>query len=320
MKAIGIFIVCAVVLAASIALFLLGSGLEKAESSARSDRSLPTDGRGTAPADSASHRLSAQVTLTAEKGTKSKASWTEFEERFRAGDYKWIVTNAKSAPQAGSYSFAIQALAACADLLSKGTEQRQASALERAAAGSPAKDARIRALHALFLSCDGLGDLQSLVAQRSALSKEIKLAGDAREAMLTEVNEVLADRRIPREQRQERVIQLLNLDDPEAARALIGPLTSRGATMRGAQIPAEDLGLYRTAWSMAICSSYGACGGNNSREGHLECAMNGDCQYLTTLQKVEQMTPPFMYPRVYDFYLQIQNSLSQRNFGAFGVP
>lgn len=157
-------------------------------------------------------------------------------------------------------------------------------------------------------------------SQLVALSNETGPAGDSIEKLSREAM-TLADPAIPRERRQARVAELLALDDPEAIVALQSALVAgRGSTLEGKPIPPSEAGLYRLAWDVTLCETYGRCAGPDSTFSHNRCFRDSDCQYLPTPQLVYAMTPPFYSGSVNDYVNRIRQNLGRRNFAAFGVP
>src|SRR5262245_31292688 len=54
----------------------------------------------------------------------SKAPWRTFDSAYKAGNYAWLVANARSSPQSGSYSYAIKALASCMEIMARGPDDK----------------------------------------------------------------------------------------------------------------------------------------------------------------------------------------------------
>src|SRR5438874_2379475 len=76
------------------------------------------------------------------------APWQAFGQKYREGDYAWIVANAKSVPQAGSYSFAIKVLWECIALMSRGSLEDQLAKLNTSPLQK--RELQANALKALF--------------------------------------------------------------------------------------------------------------------------------------------------------------------------
>lgn len=250
----------------------------------------------------------------------SKAPWSAFHERYKKGDFVWLVSNARAAPQAGSYSYAIKALNECATIASMGTQSAQRQRIESSVSEGSLRVAKLKALDELYAPCRAFTDAEALKQQRAKLSQELPQAGDAQAMMLTEAHTRLRDTNIPKDERQRRLGELLGMDDPEVASALKAVLTADGATFEGVRLSPSDRGPFSVAWEMAMCSTFGECVGRDSRRSHSDCLLHSECQYLDTFDRVTQYTPPAFAQQIHQYYSRIQSNLASRSYSAFGVP
>src|SRR5262245_46364246 len=118
------------------------STLEARSKGERGNEAAKRDPPPLAPATSRESRPSPRV---------SQAPWASLEDRYRAGDYIWLLSNARSSPETGSYSYGIRVVSDCAQLLAAGGEGEQLAKLNTTLpANDPTRNARIAALKALF--------------------------------------------------------------------------------------------------------------------------------------------------------------------------
>lgn len=251
----------------------------------------------------------------------SRAPWAGLEERVRQGDYLWIVRNARAFPEAGSYAYAIRVLGACAELLIHGKEQDQLQRLDRALpADDPLRKVRQDAIRAVFKPCDGLGSFEQMNTARRSLDAEIRKANDAYEQMSDDATNRLANLDVPKDERQQRLGELLAQEDASTASALKAVLAADGSSFEGDRLSALERIPYRMAWEMVICDLYGACGGRTSWRAHFECALHGQCDYWDTFQRVTLIVPIYMGAPTASYYRRIKDNLLRRNYEAFGLP
>jgi hypothetical protein len=250
----------------------------------------------------------------------SNAPWALFDEKFRQGDYRWLLANARSAPKNGSLSFAIMALGPCDRLSQRGSEEEQARKLETAELDATLRAIRRAALKSMYSRCEGLPEREELHRLLTGLREAIPTAGDALYDAQRDVSLRLSDSAIPKAERQAKLVQYLALDDASIM-GVRSALSARGATVGGQTISsALDAAAAQTAWSLIMCSRYADCAGPGSRESDEECLLYGRCEYLNRWQGVERALPPFLFSRVSEFYAGIDKNLEARNYSAFGLP
>ena len=247
---------------------------------------------------------------------ESRAPWAPLQRRFQAGDYAWLIANARSAPELGSLHFALKAISHCVQVRSLPSVDGRLASLKRLGAHNYEEQAR--ALAALRAPCAEMGDLLQLRMEKAALELALGNANDPVQALARE-QERLLDRSVPANERERRIAELLALDDEAAAQAVRAAVTSSGATFEGQPIAAGDELPYRLAWDLVLCSRYGKCLGPDTTEGHWECITRATCDYRTTAQRVEAFAGT-QSPRVADLYARIERNLASRNFTAFGPP
>ncbi len=252
-------------------------------------------------------------------GSASTAPWVLYEDKYRSGDYAWIVTNARSSPAAGSYSFALRVMWECIDLLRMGDHATQVAGLKKASRQDQDFKVRVAALDSMFARCANLGSLEHLQAERARISEETIPAGDAYERMRLNADR-LVDPKLPKEQRQRELADLLAMKDPNVALALRRVMTTEGAIFEGQKLGRVDRNLYGLAWEMALCTHFDACARPDAFRDKQRCVLHGECDSMTTAQRVQQMTPPLLFGRVREFYDRISTSLAAENYAAFGVP
>ncbi len=320
MKKILIAIVLAA-LAAGVAIYLATGSVAPAPAAVQpsaapvtAPSSAPAPQANAAPISSPDAIRPAQPSAVA----ASKAAWSSYEARYRKGDYAWLLANARSAPEKGSYTMAIKALAPCFNLLKRGNQDYQAEALERSEPDPQLRAVKRAALQAMFARCANLPDARALGTQLNALATERASAGDA--VYLVERDMPgLVETRLPRQARQKRLEELLAMNDVSVATLIQGMFIRPGVTFDGAAVSAADLVPYQAAWALATCSEYGECGGAGSVQADENCLYRGNCDYLDTWQTVQRELPPSMTARVRSYYERMHDNLSRGNYGAFGV-
>jgi hypothetical protein len=248
----------------------------------------------------------------------SKAPWSSLQARYRKGDYAWLLANARSAPEKGSYTMALKALAPCFNLLKRGNQDYQAGALERSEPDPQLRAVKRAALQAMFARCANLPDAQALGTQLAALTAERAAAGDAMWLVERDMPG-LVETRLPKEARQRRLEELLAMNDASVATLMQNMFIRPGVTFDGAAVSAADLVPYQAAWALAMCSEYGECGGAGSVQADENCLYRGNCDYLDTWQTVQRELPPSMTERARSYYTRMHDNLSRGNYGAFGV-
>jgi hypothetical protein len=246
----------------------------------------------------------------------SRAPWAAFERRYEAGDYAWLIANARAAPHLGSLHFAFRAISHCVQVRSLAYADERLAGLKRL--GAPDADVQMRALAALRAPCAELGDLTSLKIEKAALELALGTGNDPVQAVVRETERLL-DRSIPVAERERKIAELLALDDQVAAQAVREAVTSSGATFEGKPIAGDDALAYRLAWDLVLCSRYGKCLAPQALASHWECLNQSACDYRTTAQRVDALAGS-RAERVADLYARIERHLSARNFAAFGPP
>ena len=171
----------------------------------------------------------------------------------------------------------------------------------------------------MFDACAPLGTKEQMLQRQKALSAETIAAGDAIEAMVTDAMAV-TDKKLPLDERQKRLQQLLALDDSMAIDALKGAFARPGTKLDGQTIPEDALRYYGAAWDLVNCANFGACRGVGSNEALLECAHWSRCDFADTWTKVDQLLPPMSRDKVEYFFRHIQANLAARNYQNFTVP
>jgi hypothetical protein len=282
-------------------------------------RVIPTVETSTTPATPRATAIDAAPPSLPESrsaAVASRAPWAALQRRYRAGDYAWLIANARTAPEMGSLHFAFRAISHCMQVRSMPGVDERLAALKRM--GAPNHEQQARALATLRAPCAELGDVMSLKIERGALELALATANDPVQALVREP-ERLIDRNVPASERERRIQELLALDDEAAAQAVRATVTTSGATFEGQPIAGEDELPYRLAWELVMCSRYGKCLGPDAMESHWECINQAACDYRTTAQRVEAFAGS-RSRRVADFYARIERDLSARNFAAFGPP
>src|SRR5260221_3424847 len=231
MKKILIAIVLAA-MAAGVAIYLATGSVAPAPGPARpaitAPSSAPAPQADAAPISSPVAIRPAQPSAVA----ASKAPWSTFEARYRKGDYAWLLANARSAPEKGSYTMALKALAPCFNLLKRGNQDYQAEALERSEPDPQLRAVKRAALQAMFARCSNLPDAQALGTQLNALTTERAAAGDA--VYLVERDMPgLVETRLPKEARQKRLEELLAMNDASVATLIQNMFIRSGVTFEG---------------------------------------------------------------------------------------
>ncbi len=317
MKKILIAIVLAA-MAAGVAIYLATGSVAPAPGPARpaitAPSSAPAPQADAAPISSPVAIRPAQPSAVA----ASKAPWSTFEARYRKGDYAWLLANARSAPEKGSYTMALKALAPCFNLLKRGNQDYQAEALERSEPDPQLRAVKRAALQAMFARCSNLPDAQALGTQLNALASERAAAGDA--VYLVERDMPgLVETRLPKEARQKRLEELLAMNDASVATLIQNMFIRSGVTFEGEPLSQMNIVPYQAAWALAVCSEYGECGGAGSVQADENCLYRGNCDYLDTWQTVQRELPPSMTARARSYYERMHDNLSRGNFSAFGV-
>jgi hypothetical protein len=246
----------------------------------------------------------------------SRAPWAALERRYEAGDYAWLIANARAAPHLGSLHFAFRAISHCVQVRSLAYSDERLAGLKRL--GAPDADVQMRALAALRAPCAELGDLTALKIEKAALELALGTGNDPVQAVVRETERLL-DRSIPAAERERKIAELLALDDQVAAQAVREAVTSSGAIFEGKPIAEDDALAYRLAWELVLCSRYGKCLGPQALASHWECLNQSACDYRTTAQRVEALAGS-RAGRVADLYARIERHLSARDFAAFGPP
>lgn len=271
--------------------------------------------------NSASAKTSQPIAPSSGSGARapviaSKAPWATGFRALDARDYGMLIANARTAPLQGSYALAAKALSMCASIL--GGYDKLVREIGKAS--NPKEQAARRiALMELRRPCEGLGDEASMSRERDTLYVEGGKAGDVLLA-LARSQAQLTDVKLPRDERQRTLVDLLALRDAHAFGSVRSALTAKGATFDGSPIPDKDRGAFLTALQLVECSQYGACAGPNSTVALRDCAMHGECDYLDTMNAAQRFVPPYLYERAGPYYLRVRDRLANGQFSAFGVP
>jgi hypothetical protein len=250
----------------------------------------------------------------------SRVRWTERRRKYENFEFAWLVENATTGPEEGSYTFANRALTTCLTVAHKGPEEKQAQEITQQTGQSTfVRDQRLAALHRLYSACRPLGSFSEMMKRKREISSQKAATGDALDSAVAEALHI-ASQRTPFEVRRKQMEKLLSLNDPEIASALRSALTATGATLDGVPIDAGERGLYAAAWDLAICANYGVCGGVDSLTATQSCWQLGECDYLDIWGIHYRHLLPWQRSRVEQLFLRVHANLSSGHYERFGPP
>ena len=249
----------------------------------------------------------------------SKAPWAERRRKLDRLEFAWLVENARNAPTEGSYILASRALSTCLAVVWNSSEERQLRAIDdKLLLSEETRHLQREATHKLWEACRPLGAQEKMNKEMFSLLHEARPAGDALSLLLQE-SQALANKKVPADVRATMVKKLLDLDDPEAAYAVRGAFQVSGAVLDGQPVPKNELGMYASAWDLAICSTYGACGGIDSLVSLKDCWRHSECGYLEVWEAQHRYLPPWTREGIQRYFLRVRANLDSRHFERFGV-